>query len=104
MGADFVKFGAQNVSFVMLVAPNLAPWGPSSDAGGLGSTRKETLGFRAWTLSILGDSEAAISKFACLQVAFLKILESESGCLILGVQVQDSESCVKIWMSDPGSS
>ena len=47
-GADVVKFGAQNVSFGMLVAPNLAPWGPSSDAGGLGSTRKETLGFQAW--------------------------------------------------------
>ena len=48
LGADVVKFGAQNVSFGMLVAPNLAPWGPSSDAGGLGSTRKETLGFQAW--------------------------------------------------------
>ena len=47
-GADVVQFGAQNVSFGMLVAPNLAPWGPSSDAGGLGSTRKETLGFQAW--------------------------------------------------------
>ena len=31
-GADVVKFGAQNVSFGMLVA--LAPWRPSSDAGG----------------------------------------------------------------------
>ena len=48
MGADSVKVGAQNVSFGMLVAPNLAPWGPSSDAGGLGSTRKETLGVQAW--------------------------------------------------------
>ena len=47
-GADVVKFGAQNVLFSMLVASNLAPWGPSSDAGGLGSTRKETLGFQAW--------------------------------------------------------
>ena len=47
-GADVVKFGAQNVSFSMLVASNMAPWGPSSDAGGLGSTRKETLGFQAW--------------------------------------------------------
>ena len=48
LGADVVKFGAQNVSFGMLVAPNLAPWGPLSDAGGLGSTRKETLGVQAW--------------------------------------------------------
>ena len=48
VGADSVKFGAQNVSFGMLVAPNLAPWGPSSDAGELGSTRKETLGFQPW--------------------------------------------------------
>ena len=46
-GAEVVKFGAQNVSFGMLVAPNLAPWGPSSDAGGLGSTQKETLGVQA---------------------------------------------------------
>ena len=48
VGADSAKFGAQNVSFGMLVAPNLAPWGPSSAAGGLGSTRKETLGVQAW--------------------------------------------------------
>ena len=47
-GADVVKFDAQNVSFSMLVASNLAPGGPLSDAGGLGSTRKETLGFQAW--------------------------------------------------------
>ena len=46
-GADVVKFGAQNVLFSMLVASNLAPWGPSSDAGGLGSTQKETLGVQA---------------------------------------------------------
>ena len=26
MGADSVKFGAQNVSFGMLVVPNSAPW------------------------------------------------------------------------------
>ena len=54
-GADVVKFGAQNVSFSMLVASTLAPWGPSSDAGGLGSTRKETtLGFQAWISIDLG--------------------------------------------------
>ena len=47
-GADVVKFGAQNVSFGMLVEPNLAPRGPSSDAWGLGSKRKETLGVQAW--------------------------------------------------------
>ena len=50
VGADSAKFGARNVSFGMLVAPNLAPWGPSSDAGGLGSTRKEALGFQAWMM------------------------------------------------------
>ena len=33
-GADVVKFGAQKVLFSMPVASNLAPWGPSSDAGG----------------------------------------------------------------------
>ena len=48
VGADSVKFGVQNVSFGMLVAPNLAPWGPSRDAGGLGSTRKEIFGVQAW--------------------------------------------------------
>ena len=53
-GADVVKFGVQNVSFGMLVAPDLAPCGPSSDAGGLGSTRKETLGFQAWISIDLG--------------------------------------------------
>ena len=47
-GADVVKFGAQNVLCSMLVASNLAPWGPSSDAGGLGSTRKEIFGVQAW--------------------------------------------------------
>ena len=54
VGADSIKFGALNVSFGMLFAPNLAPWGPSSDAGGLGSTRKETLGFQAWISVDLG--------------------------------------------------
>ena len=48
VGADSVKFGAPNVSFGMLGAPNLALWGPSSDAGGHGSTQKETLGVQAW--------------------------------------------------------
>ena len=47
-GADVVKFDAQNVLFSMLVASNLAPGGPSSDAGGLVSTRKGTLVFQAW--------------------------------------------------------
>ena len=47
-GADVVKFGVQNVLSSMLVVSNLAPGGPPSDAGGLGSTRKETLGFQAW--------------------------------------------------------
>ena len=47
-GADVGTFDAQNVLFSMLVASNLAPGGPSSDAGGLGSTRMETLGFQAW--------------------------------------------------------
>ena len=43
VGADSVKFGAQNVSFGMLVAPNLAL-----------STRKETLGVQAWISIDLG--------------------------------------------------
>ena len=84
VGADPVKFGAQNVSFGMLVAPNLAPWGPSSDAGGLGSTRKETLGVQAWTsIDLQRISGPPFRSFcqlwhnncvfwqACLQVTFL---------------------------------
>ena len=47
-GADVVKFGVQNVLFSMLIVSNLARGGPSSDAGGLGSTGKEILGFQAW--------------------------------------------------------
>ena len=54
MGVDAVKFGAQKVSFGMLVAPNLAPWGTSSDAERLGSTRKETFWVQAWISIDLG--------------------------------------------------
>ena len=86
-GADVVKFGAQNVSFGILVAPNLAPWGPSSDAGGPGSTRKETLGFQAWIsidlgtipgrhLDVFGElwNNNCVFWHACLQVTFFKDL------------------------------
>ena len=63
-GADVVKFGAQNVSVSMFVAPNLAPRGPSSDAGGLGSTRKETFGFRTWiSIDFGGISGAPFGRF-----------------------------------------
>ena len=108
-GADIVKFGAQNVSFGMLVAPNLAPWGPSSDAGGLGSTRKETLGFQAWiSIDFRGDFGAAIWEFlanfgttvvffgmrACWS-RFLEILGSESGCLGLQNQAFGVEGIAK---------
>ena len=62
-GADVVKFGAQSVSFGMLVAPNLAPWGPSRDAGGLGSTRKEIFGVQAWISIDFGRISG--SPFAC---------------------------------------
>ena len=79
-GGDVVKFSAQNVSFGMLVASNLAPWGPSSDAGGLGSTRKETVGFRAWTIDFGRISGPTFERFRltlvfwhmCLQVRFFK--------------------------------
>ena len=63
-GADSVKFGAQNVSFGMLVAPTLAPWGPSRDAGGLGSTRKEIFGVQAWISIDFGTiSEPPFERF-----------------------------------------
>ena len=100
MGADSVQFGAQNVSFGMLVAPNLAPWGPSSDAGGLGSTRKETLGgpgldfnrfwkdFGAAIWMFLANFGTTIVFFGMrvYRSRFLKIFGSESGCL--GLQNQ----------------
>ena len=47
-GADVVKFCAQNMPFSMLFVFNLAPWGPSSDARGLGSKQKEVSGLQAW--------------------------------------------------------
>ena len=80
----------------MLVAPNLAPWGPSSDAGGLGSTGKETLGVQAWISIDFGRISVPPfelfwptleQKFRFLaRSGFLKILGSESGCL--GLQNQ----------------
>ena len=64
-GADVAKFGAHKMLFsILLVAPNLAPWGPSSDAGGLGGTRKETWGFQAWISIDLGMiSEPPFGRF-----------------------------------------
>ena len=46
----------RNVSFGMLVASSMIPWGPSSGSGGLGSTRRETLWSRFGFLSILDGS------------------------------------------------
>ena len=83
-GADVVKFGAQNVSFGMLVASNLAPWGPSSDAGGLGSrpwgSRLGFLaiweGFRGRHLDVFGQlwNNNCVFWHACLQVTFFEDL------------------------------
>ena len=108
VGADSVKFGAQNVSFGMLVAPNLAPRGPSSDAGGLGSTRKETLGVQAWISIDFGRISAPpfgfLANFGITIVffgmricrsRFLKILGSESGCLGLQNQAFGVEGIAK---------
>ena len=92
----------------MLFAPNSAPWGPSSDAAGLGSTRKETLGpgldfYRFWK-----DFGAAISMFLAnfgptivffdmrvCRSRFLKILVSEYGRLRLQNQVFGVEGIAK---------
>ena len=84
-GADVVQFGAQNVSFGMLVALNLAPWGPSSDAGGLGSHGRRPWGSRLGFLSILEGfrgrhldvfgqlwNNSCVFWHACLQVTFCK--------------------------------
>ena len=108
-GADIFKFGVQNLLFSMLVASNLAPWGPSIDAGGLGSTRKETLGFLAWiSFDFGGNSGPPCGSFwptledklcflACVHAGqvFLKILGSESGCLGLQNQAFGVESIAK---------
>ena len=98
VGADSVKFGAQNVSFGMLAAPNLAPWGPSSDAGGLGSTRKETLGVQAWISIDFGRiSGPPFGRFwpTLAQQLFLKILGSGYGRLGLQNQVFGVEGIAK---------
>ena len=100
LGRGCCKFGAQNVSFSMLVASNLTPWGSSSDAGGLGSKRKEALGFQAWISIDLGGISGPpfgrfLANFGTTIVFFamracrslLKILRSESGCLGLQNQV-----------------
>ena len=93
MGADSVEFGAQNGSFGVLVPPNFAPWGPSSDAGGLGSTQKETLGVQAWIsigfgrifgaaiwmfLTNFGTTIVFFGMRVC-RSRFLRILVSEDG-------------------------
>ena len=63
-GRGFCQIWRQNVSFGMLVVPNLAPWGPSSDAGGLGSTQKETVGFQAWiSIDLVGISGPPFGSF-----------------------------------------
>ena len=72
-GADVVKFGVQNVLFSMLVASNLlAPWGPSSDAGELGSTRKEIFGVQAWISIDFGRISG--SPFGCFWPALAQQL------------------------------
>ena len=53
-GPQGAKVHATSIPNDTFRATNLAPWGPSSDAGGLGSTRKETLGFQAWISIDLG--------------------------------------------------
>ena len=72
LGRGCCKFRAQNVSFGMLVAPNLTPWGPSSDAGGLGSTRKEILGVQAWISIDLGRISG--SPFGCFWLSLAQQL------------------------------
>ena len=84
VGADSAKFGAQNVSFSMFVASNVAPGGQSSDAGGLGSTRRENLEFQAWISIDLGEIsglpfgrfwptlEHKLGWYTCLQVTFFE--------------------------------
>ena len=81
-GVDVASSGAQNVSFGMLGASNLTG-GPSNDSGGLGSTRRETLGSRFQLLSIFGGfrdchlrvagqfwHKKCVFCYACLQVTF----------------------------------
>ena len=86
----------------MLVASNLTHWGSPSDAGGLGSTRKEALGFQAWIsidfgrisgtpLNVFGQLwNNKLSFFVDMRACrsgLLKIMGSESGCLGLQNQV-----------------
>ena len=71
-GADIIKFGAQNVFFSMLVASNLAPWGPSSDAGELGVPGLISIDFGRISEPPFGSFwltlEQQLSFFACVFV------------------------------------
>ena len=84
VGADSVKFGAQNVSFGMLVAPNLAPWGPSRDAGGLGSTQKEIFGVQAWISIDFGRPTAN-------HVSLRKLVDFPNGKVIMETKADCSD-------------
>ena len=46
--ADVASLGAKTCHLACLLRPLSHLGGPSSDPGGLGSTRRETVGFQAW--------------------------------------------------------
>ena len=58
-GAGVVCFSALNVFFGMLVASTLAPWG--RDSGGVGSTKRDTLGDRVLFLAKLEQQVCFLS-------------------------------------------
>ena len=60
VGADSVQFGAQNVSFGMLVASNLAPWGTIERFSGTREHKKGDLGVPG-----LDDGKHSPSDWSC---------------------------------------
>ena len=54
-GADVVSFGAQNMSFAMLVAPNLAPWRTIERFRGTWEHKKGDLGVLGLDFYLFGE-------------------------------------------------
>ena len=82
--ADVVSFSAQNVSFGMLVASSLTPWGTTERFRGTGEHKKEDLAVRVWISVDVGWisgppfensfgelwNNKCVFCHACLQVSF----------------------------------
>ena len=99
LSADVVSFGAQNVSSGMLVASTLAPWGTIERSRGTWEHKKGDLGIKAWISVDSGWTsgphfdcfwqlleQQMCFLFCVLQLTFLMIPGSESGCLGMRIE------------------